>query len=303
MVEPCADKIYLRIFGIDGLVIDLETCMSTDKLKTMYDSEVVLTTDDNYTHVIIINTCMPELKIPKENVVSITYEPNVHLFVGGHYFIMQFFEYAKKHISKCFVEDIRGLPEQFMEGQTFCYYNTTHFYYKPKSKFCSIVISKRNSGLNYSYRHKLVEAILFTDLPIDIYGYGVDFYKDSNDERVKHALENTHEDPFGTDPFEDYKFHICIENVISNSYFSEKIINPLLSNNIPIYYGCKSIDNYFSDVIKLTGDVEEDIHILTHIYQNQGDYSNTNIYEGILEKTNLFINLHNLFDTIGLKPS
>ena len=157
-------------------------------------------------------------------------------------------------------------------------------------------------SINYAYRHKLVEAILNTELPIDIYGYGVEFYKNINDERIKHKLENTYINPFGTEPFEDYKFHICIENVISNNYFSEKIINPLLSNNIPIYYGCRSINNYFNDIIKLTGNVDEDIGILTQVYNNQTEYKNNNEYETVLETTNLFTHLHNLFDTIRLNP-
>lgn len=301
MMESHTNKIHLRIFGAHGITTDLQTWMSTDKLKTMYDKEVILTRGNDYTHAIIINTHMPELTIPKENVVSIAHEPRPHLFNGEHH-LMEFTEYAQKHISKCFVGDKEDLPDPFVEGPSYFFFNCAHYYYKPKSKFCSIVVSTRNVGLNYAYRHKLVEAILNTELPIDIYGYGVEFYKNINDERIKHKLENTYINPFGTEPFEDYKFHICIENVISNNYFSEKIINPLLSNNIPIYYGCRSINNYFNDIIKLTGNVDEDIRILTQVYNNQTEYKNKNEYETVLETTNLFTHLHNLFDTIRLNP-
>ena len=82
--------------------------------------------------------------------------------------------------------------------------------------------------------------------------------------------------------FENYKFHICIENIISNNYFSEKITNPLRSNIIPIYYGCKKIDNYFNSVIKLTGDINNDIELLNTIYKNQDQYVNNNSYSDIL---------------------
>ena len=139
-------------------------------------------------------------------------------------------------------------------------------------------------------------------MPIDIYGYGVELYKNIADARIKHPLEKTDIDNFGKEPFEDYKFHICIENVISNNYFSEKIINPLLSNNIPIYYGCRSIDKYFNGIIKLSGNVDEDMNILTQIYHNQSDYKNNNKYESVLETVNLFTHLHNLFDNIRLNP-
>jgi hypothetical protein len=47
---------------------------------TFYNKEIALTNDDNYTHAIIINTCMPELNIPKENVIGFAHEPNPILF-------------------------------------------------------------------------------------------------------------------------------------------------------------------------------------------------------------------------------
>ena len=43
MMESHINKIYLKIFGEYGVTTDLQTWMSTDNLKTMYDKEVVLT--------------------------------------------------------------------------------------------------------------------------------------------------------------------------------------------------------------------------------------------------------------------
>ena len=63
--------------------------------------------------------------------------------------------------------------------------------------------------------------------------------------------------------YNDYKFHVCIENFSTPHYFSEKIINPLRCNTTPIYWGCKNIHSYFDDaVINLTGDVGKDIEML-----------------------------------------
>jgi len=139
-------------------------------------------------------------------------------------------------------------------------------------------------------------------LPIDIYGRGTIYYNDVNDNRIKFPMDCTENNPFGIDPYIDYKFHICIENVISNNYFSEKIVNPLLSNSIPIYYGCKTIDSYFNNIIKLSGDVSKDIEMLTHIYNTKDSYVNNNKYSTVLDKNNVFNNLHILFDNIKLKP-
>jgi hypothetical protein len=45
--------------------------------------------------------------------------------------------------------------------------------------------------------------------------------------------------------FETYMFSIVIENSRQIHYFTEKIIDCLLTKTIPIYYGCPNISDYF----------------------------------------------------------
>ena len=290
--------IYLRILSDPFSSNNMENWMETDKLSYMYNKPVILTKKDNYTHCIIINVGMPKLNINKNKVVGISHEPTL----PEEPLRSQVIEYAKKNMQKYFIGDKNNLPEPFIEGQTFMFHNKTRYHNIPKTKFCSIVISKKQCTSGHKYRHKLVEAILKTDLPIDIYGYGVEIYKNKmNDHRLKYHLPNTKLNPCGIDPFIDYKFHICIENMVSNNYFSEKIVNPLLSNIIPIYYGCKKIDNYFDNIIKLTGNIEQDINLLKKIFEKQHMYINTYNSDKILDKCNMFYNLHTFFDDIKLK--
>jgi hypothetical protein len=96
-------------------------------------------------------------------------------------------------------------------------------------------------------------------LPIDIYGRGCQYYKHLNDPRIKGEFTES-------EPYNDYHFHICIENCHSNHYFSEKIMNPLLADTVPIYQGCRNIEEYFPGmVICLTGDISSDIKMLRQI--------------------------------------
>ena len=44
----------------------------------------------------------------------------------------------------------------------------------------------------------------------------------------------------------DSMFHICIENSSQDYYFSEKLIDCLLTKTIPVYLGCTNIQNYFN---------------------------------------------------------
>jgi FkbM family methyltransferase len=290
--------VYLRILSDYWTSNNMEDWMQTDKLSYMYNKPVILTKKDDFTHCIIINSGMPHLNIDKSKVVGISHEPTL----PEEPLFSQLIEYSKNNMSKYFIGDKNNLPEPFIEGETFMFHNTTRYNNIAKTKFCSIVISGKQFTMGHKYRHKLVEAILKTDLPIDIYGYGVEIYKQKMDDtRLKYPLENTLKNPCGTDPFIDYKFHICIENMVSNNYFSEKIINPLLSNVIPIYYGCKKIDEYFDNIVKLSGNEEDDIQRLKNIYQNQNIYDNNIDSDKILDKCNMFYNLHTFFDDIKLK--
>ena len=128
------------------------------------------------------------------------------------------------------------------------------------------MISQKTSAPGHKYRHILVQEILKTNLPINIYGRGCELYKNVNDIRIKGKFDKN-------EMYDEYMFHICIENFSTPHYFSEKIINPLLCGNTPIYWGCKNIHSYFDDsVINLTGDVGNDIEMLKRICQTPDEY-------------------------------
>jgi hypothetical protein len=67
------------------------------------------------------------------------------------------------------------------------------------------------------------------------------------------------------------QFHIAIENVISENYFSEKLIDCFQSKTVPIYLGCPNISeffdiegiilvNNFSDIIEVLKDIKSDTY-------------------------------------------
>lgn len=85
----------------------------------------------------------------------------------------------------------------------------------------------------------------------------------------------------------DSMFHIAIENVKINNYFSEKIIDCLVTKTIPIYWGCPNIENYF-DIrgMYLVGDEEEIIYVCNNLKPD--DYYNKIRY--IEDNYNLCLN-------------
>jgi hypothetical protein len=46
--------------------------------------------------------------------------------------------------------------------------------------------------------------------------------------------------------FEKHQFSIVIENTREKNYFSEKLMDCIITKTIPIYYGCENIGDYFN---------------------------------------------------------
>lgn len=218
------------------------------------------TDGDDYSHAILINTVMPRLNLPRENVIGLALEPVPFLNLN-----IQFVSYVKSIVGKYIIGD------ELCMGAPFTQHFSFMFHTKPianphKTKKMSIMISNKYFAPGHEYRHKLVQQILNSDLDIDIYGRGCQLYSQNHiiDSRFKGPFQNSRE------MLEHYEYHICIENFQSEHYFSEKIIDPLLCNTVPIYLGCKNILQYFpsNNIIHLSGNINEDMTLIRELYQS-----------------------------------
>lgn len=54
-----------------------------------------------------------------------------------------------------------------------------------------------------------------------------------------------------------YEFSICVENSYVDDYWTEKISDSFLAYSVPIYYGCKNINHYFSDQSIVSIDIRD----------------------------------------------
>ena len=261
-----------------------------------------ITTEEDYTHAIILNTAMPVLKnIGKENVLGLAFEPTPFLRLTP-----AFIQYAQTYIGKYFIGSkyfIFGdttnyiLPDLFKEHYAYIWHiEPLHVnYVPPKNRIMSIMVSEKKNAPGHQYRHTLVKHILSKGLPIDIYGRGANLYKGmygsiyKKDRRIKGLFNEL-------EPYLNYTYHICIENFMTPAYFSEKITNALLCNTTPVYWGCTQILDYFpANAILLSGDVVKDVELLQTICNEPMKYrANINL-EVIKEKLNLLKNVHNMF--------
>jgi hypothetical protein len=241
-----------------------------------------ITTRHDYTHVILINTPMPYIK-PGTKVIGLAHEPLP--FLRG--FTPEFIQFLTRLRAKYFVSDIGVSP--CISGNSFLTYTCPPTNIPAnKSKIMSIMVSFKLVSHGHQYRHILASEKLKTDLPIDIYG---NLFRSlgHHDSRIKGEFKSL-------EPYLYYQFHICIENFVTQSYFSEKIINPLLCETTPVYLGCKTIEATFpTEVIRLKGELLYDMDLLERICADPDKYSKSIKKEHIEPKVNILKNLDSLF--------
>lgn len=282
-------KFFSDFISSEELKKIYENINEIDKMENYgIDKDIYITTHDDYTHAIIINFGMPELKnIPKTNVVGLSYEPTTIFMTSKHTYPMVF--YTIKYIGKYFIGD-RVFIEPFIENYSYMVYNKPLRYIPIKNKLMSIIISEKNGfWFGHNYRYRIVDLILKNNLPIDIYGRGSIQLLYLNNDNVKGEFVEY-------EPYENYLYHICIENFACERYFSEKIINPLLTNTVPIYLGCRNIKEYFGDnVILLNGDIIHDMDVIIDVLNYPDKYRRNIDVEMIKKKVSLLENLDTIF--------
>jgi hypothetical protein len=105
-----------------------------------------------------------------------------------------------------------------------CWIQHSDRYLHPKTKNVSIIVSHKNYAVGHRLRHEVVQKLKDK---FDLYGNGY------------HAIDNK------ITALGDYRYSIIIENCKRDYYFTEKLIDCLLTGTIPIYFGCPSIGDFF----------------------------------------------------------
>jgi hypothetical protein len=124
---------------------------------------------------------------------------------------------------------IRENPEKFKPnspGGTYIEDRDISLYLKEKNKNCSLVLSGKKTFPGHILRHQIQSL----SQGVDCYGWGSP--GGAIDNKIV-ALKN-------------YKYHLVIENIQMTHYFTEKLIDCLLTGCVPIYYGAPNIDQYFN---------------------------------------------------------
>lgn len=113
---------------------------------------------------------------------------------------------------------------------------------EPKTKFCSMI----SSGKEYCELHKIRKQLAFR-LQDTIDCFGTYNGGQMVDTHTSHA---------------PYMFAVVMENYRDDYWFTEKLCNCFANKTIPIYYGAKSISDYFNKDGIIVVDNTDDIPVV-----------------------------------------
>jgi len=193
-------------------------------------------------------------------------------------------------------------PSTIEEEKLEWWYNIKNFNYDKREPISMIVTNQvifyQGSIPNvceiiYDFRVNLANELSSLNL-IDLYG---DFWpNDSENKKIKGYIHSKH---YGLD---NYMFSIACENSIQKNYVSEKFWDVILTDTVPIYYGCKNIEEHIPNecYINLNGMETEQIkNKIKEINENYKDIYNIYKEKVLWLKEEFFINKkYNLWEHI-----
>ena len=152
-------------------------------------------------------------------------------------------------------------------------------YINNKSKFCAYMYSA-----SYPHRVKIFNLINKYK-KVDALG-NCSKNTDNSDTRFIENEEETYND-IAVNLYTNYKFVIAVENKNEDGYNTEKLINPLISNSIPIYWGNDKIFKYMNKkrVIYVPDYTDEELLKKISVLDNNIDEYNKIINEPIYTNT------------------
>lgn len=217
-----------------------------DQFKTSEDdiSNIEFVYDDSYDLIVFSNYITEDIIGDKHSVIFF-HEPT---WTGNHqknftdFKNLKIFGHDKnKYVTNSEVIETPSLmfyggrgPQS--EGWEFWRYENLYNNTFNKDKKISSIVSKLGEN-NYGYpneclyidRYNLINRLTENCNFIDFFGW------DGNKPNLKGFLN---EKKYG---ITNYKFSLCIENSNEKNYISEKFYDCILTETIPIYFGCKNI--------------------------------------------------------------
>ena len=123
-----------------------------------------------------------------------------------------------------------------------------------KTKMCSLIASSKRSQPGHVLRHGVADWAQNAALDVDLLGHGYVSFKDKGD---------------GLAP---YRYSVVIENVREENCFTEKLIDAVLCDAVPIYWGCPNLGDFMDTSGMMLCETLEDVQSALR-QMSEADYS------------------------------
>lgn len=277
--EPLVNAENRQVPDITAIVFGYYPKVTAEEMRAYHASPRIRYIDstepyqvDERTVAIVINgRDDPEL-LQFDKILGLSWEPANTL--GRQFLTPQFQKFVQDYFTAYFVSSLDHINPsytKFIARYQFHPVNLpviheplTFDQWRNKPHLVSIAVSPKKYLPGHQYRHALCREIVKRNLPIHIYGGGSDEYKGKG-----------YRGPFrDIEPYQDYRFHIAIENSQEDYYVSEKYLRAVAQHSIPIYLGAPKLADIFGQesAIVLTGRLEHDITLLTDILRRPDDF-------------------------------
>lgn len=97
---------------------------------------------------------------------------------------------------------------------------------RDKTGMCSLIASAKRDSQGHKLRHDMVDWVRAQGCDVDVMGRGYTSFQAKAE---------------GLAP---YRFSVVIENMRERNYFSEKLVDAVLCNTVPIYWGCPNLERF-----------------------------------------------------------
>lgn len=251
-------------------------------------SDIEFVFDDSYDIIVFFNYINTEIKVNSKSFVF-PHEPSWN---GSHqkYYPegTTIYGFSEELYHGNFIE---SLAHTFYGGRGpwvdtldfWCHDNLINFSTN-KTKIISSSITRlsenRGGTCTYPQRYSLLQRIREID--------GIDIFDGEISPKRKDALV-------------DYRFNISIENSFERNWITEKFYDNILTDTIPIYFGCKNIKEIYPEdgyiLIEDINDTENIINLIKHVMDNSEELYNIMLPE-LKKIKNKYFEKYNLLKKI-----
>lgn len=109
---------------------------------------------------------------------------------------------------------------------------------RTKTAMCSLIASEKRDSRGHKLRHRMVDWVRDSGMDVQVMGRGYT--------------------PFGAkaEGLAPFRFSVVIENMREENYFSEKLVDAVLCDTVPIYWGCPNLDRFIdtSGIVQCAGE-------------------------------------------------